>query len=88
MELDAVQPPAGIGQARERGGVGLRGGLEPLGRRVIESPWLIHTGWSRSTPPNSPSSSSRVIRTFAGPYSLRSAGRTSPPSSWAMSCAP
>ena len=32
MELDAVQPPAGIGQARERGGVGLRGGLEPLGQ--------------------------------------------------------
>ena len=32
VELDAVQPSAGIGQAGERGGVGLGGGLEALGQ--------------------------------------------------------
>ena len=32
VELDAVQPPAGIGQASERGGVGLGGGLKALGQ--------------------------------------------------------
>ena len=40
---------------------------KPSGSRVIESPWLIQTGCSRSMPPNSPSS--RVIWTVAGPYS-------------------
>jgi hypothetical protein len=58
----------------------------PGGRLVIESPWLIQTGWSRSRPLKSPSSV--VIVTVAGPYSRFEAGRTSPPSSWAISCAP
>ena len=40
---------------------------KPSGRRVIESPWLIQTGCSRSRPANR--SSSRVIWTVAGPYS-------------------
>ena len=39
----------------------------PSGSRVIESPWLIQTGCSRSMPANSPSSA--VIVTVAGPYS-------------------
>ena len=59
---------------------------KPSGSRVIESPWLIQTGCSRSMPPNSPSS--RVIWTVAGPYSRRVAGVTSPPSSSAISWAP
>jgi hypothetical protein len=59
---------------------------KPSGSRVIESPWLIQTGCSRSMPANS--ASSAVIVTVAGPYSRFDADRTSPPSSWAMSWAP
>ena len=59
---------------------------KPSGSRVIESPWLIQTGWSRSSPANRPSSTVNV--TVAGPYSRLAAGRTSPPSSRAMSWAP
>ena len=39
---------------------------------MIESPWLIQTGCSRSMPSNRPSSA--VIVTVAGPYSRWSAG--------------
>ena len=60
---------------------------KPSGSRVIESPWLIHTGWSRSRPPNSVASWS-VMVTLAGPYSRLAAGSTSPPSSRAISWAP
>ena len=59
---------------------------KPSGRRVIESPWLIQTGWSRSRPVNRPSSS--VIVTVAGPYSRLAVATTSPPSSLAISWAP
>ena len=61
-------------------------GWKPSGSRVIESPWLIQTGWSRSSPADRPSSTVNV--TVAGPYSRFVAGRTSPPSSWAISWAP
>ena len=59
---------------------------KPSGRREIESAWLIQTGCSRSMPVNS--ASSAVMLTLAGPYSRWSNGITSPPSSWAISCAP
>ena len=59
---------------------------KPAGSRVIESPWLIQTGWSRSRPAKRRSSA--VIVTVAGPYSRWVAGSTSPPSSRAMSWAP
>ena len=61
-------------------------GRKPSGRRAIESPWLIQTGWSRSSPANNPSSEVNV--TVAGPYSRFVAGMTSPPSSWAIRWAP
>ena len=73
VELDAVQVPLRGGEARRR--ASSRSGRwrgSPPGRRVIESPWLIQTGCSRSMPVNRPSS--RVICTVAGPYS-RLAGR-------------
>ena len=46
---------------------------KPSGSRVIESPWLIQTGWSRSRPVNRPSSA--VIVTVAGPYSRFAVGQ-------------
>ncbi len=58
----------------------------PSGNAVMESPWLIHTGWVRSSPVNRPSSS--PITTVAGPYSRFGVGWTLPPSSLAMSWAP
>ena len=87
VELDAVQVAVGVDEAGERRRVGLGGRRgSPRGRRVIESPWLIQTGCSRSRPAKRPSSA--VIVTVAGPYSRFAAGSTSPPSSWAISWAP
>ena len=59
---------------------------KPSGSRVMESPWLIQTGCSRSMSVNRPSSA--VMVTDAGPYSRRAAGSTSPPRPMAISCAP
>jgi hypothetical protein len=83
VELDAVQVARRVDQAGERRGIRLGRGVEPSGRREIESPWLIQTGCSRSIPANS-GSSVAVMLTFAGPYSRWSKGMTSPPSSWAI----
>ena len=71
VELDAVQ--VALGSARPAYGVESVWAVErkPSGSRVIESPWLIQTGCSRSSPANSPSSA--VIVTLAGPYSRWSA---------------
>ena len=87
VELDPVQVPAPA-STRPANGVEPVWAVEwkPSGRRVIESPWLIQTGCSRSMPAKS--GSSAVIVTVAGPYSRFEAGRTSPPSSRAMSWAP
>ena len=54
---------------------------------MIESPWLIQTGWSRSSPAKS-ASDSLVTWTDAGPYSRFAEAATSPPSSRAISWAP
>ena len=53
MELDAVQVPVRRLQAGERrASRSGRSSSKPSGSRVIESPWLIQTGWSRSRPAN------------------------------------
>ena len=87
MELDAVEATLAVATSPANGVESVRAvASKPSGRREIESPWLIQTGWSRSSPANRPSS--EVMEIVAGPYSRRSVGVTSPPSSSAISCAP
>ena len=55
VELDAVE----VARRRRRGPANGDESVwavarKPLGRRVIESPWLIQTGWSRSRPVEEP----------------------------------
>ena len=88
VELDAVQV-AGRAPPDPANGVESVWAVawKPSGRRVIESPWLIQTGCSRSSPANRPSSL-RDLDGGRAVLALATAGITSPPSSRAISWAP
>ncbi len=62
VELDAVQATIEVDEAGELRRVGLGRGLKAGRGRRIESPWLIQTGCSRSSPRNRPSSEVKVTR--------------------------
>ena len=87
MELDPVDAALGVLEGRDRASsASTPMTRNPGGGATTESPWLIQTVCSASSPAKS--AESAASRAVARPYSRSLAAATSPPRACAIHCIP